>query len=157
MKRFVNVREVISLRLVDRIANAVEKIRIVSRLVTIDVDQPQLELARKTLDLELAERDKLSTVFGNLALREIVAQCPRSSADAIARLENAARDAGLSQAVGAREPGNAGPHDDHAAVLHGSRKKNSRPLMHSRKFRACRKRACSAGEKRMARVTHRRL
>ena len=55
MKRFANVREVVSLRLLDGIANAIEKICIVSRLVTIDVDQPQGELARKTLDLELAQ------------------------------------------------------------------------------------------------------
>ena len=96
-------------------------------------------------------------MFGNLTLREVVAQRPRPSADAIARLEDSARDAGLSQTVGTGEPGSTGPHDNYTPFLQASRKKGSRYLMHSRKFRACRKGARSAGEERIARVTHRRL
>jgi hypothetical protein len=89
-KGLAHMREVLCASLGDRVTFAVEKVDVVPGLVAIEIDELQSEFARKALYFHLPDRDELAAVFGDLALREVVAQRPGTAADAIVCLKDPA-------------------------------------------------------------------
>jgi len=66
--------------------------------------------------------DQLTAVLGNLSLCERVANRPTSAADAAGGVEHLTDVAGSPQAIGAREAGEAGAHDDDPGRSGGPRR-----------------------------------
>ena len=84
-------------------------------------------------------RDQLAAVFVYLAVFEEVAQRPRPAAGARVRLVDRAREAGLLEAIGARDAGQPGSDDDDArlrAAPRASARKRGRPRQRSRTRRS---------------------